>query len=889
MDENGKAVTQRSRRWPRVVRWTLLGFLVIALLFHRPIIFKVGRTVANHYAAKENLKIDCSLEGTIFTGLAVKNLRVVPIGPTIVESIDIDLIRVDYSLLAWLRSGPTELLESAEIRNAQIILDPAKASLKPKVPRADERIALFPFYPKKLRLSDINLIVRSTQREQDFVLEHFDLDLDPRNQGELRIAKLQLTHGPSWRSIYGRTSFTNRNLNISNLVFDNENQIRLLAFDASRISSRSLEVMLDASLAGGTVTGSASLGETARSLNTKLRLVADNVSLDTLRGYIGRPPGFLEGTVEHLAISSEGTVDSPRTWNATVEAQISNLRKEQFFFDRFTAKLGARDGVAVLESVEATTGSNTIQLKGAADLPENIRQLGQNPTRFEITAQLPDLESLTAKFPQPLAGSVNATGTGEIKDALLHLNLGFSGGPIRFGNGSAGHVGGTLTASKRMPATNEPQPYYTDLRAQIHVEMDDVHSGENLFDSLVADWSIDGASLKLARMVAVRKENAITVTGDYRLPEDFGQALTQPATLNLSLGVAELGDYWPVDSPNRITGPVQLSGEVTLRNGKANGQVSFYGSNLKFRNLTIPQISGQASISENIVYLNDFTASLNEQDYIAGYGVFSLEGTHPYSGKIFAKIGDLARLKPILAAIGNNNELAGSLLVDWEGSGETTEFKNSGKLKLTLEKGQYANLKALQANIDASYSPEGLDIPTLFLRSDKMDFHAILAAHGSTLEISRIQIDQDKAKYASGYVSVPFVWKNIGTGDPLFPNDGKVLVTFQSENLDLKKLFDDLGMTPRATGIMNVKVDAQGTLAQLNGRMDVKMTDLHSSDYPNLDPATFDLTAELQNNQLAFNGRLQQSRIQPVQITADLPFDLSKICLLYTSPSPRDS
>jgi hypothetical protein len=65
--------------------------------------------------------------------------------------------------------------------------------------------------------------------------------------------------------------------------------------------------MLDASLAGGTVTGSASLGETARSLNTKLRLVADNVSLDTLRGYIGRPPGFLEGTVEHLAISSEGT------------------------------------------------------------------------------------------------------------------------------------------------------------------------------------------------------------------------------------------------------------------------------------------------------------------------------------------------------------------------------------------------------------------------------------------------------------------------------------------------------------------------------------------------------------------------------------------------------
>ena len=316
---------------------------------------------------------------------------------------------------------------------------------------------------------------------------------------------------------------------------------------------------------------------------------------------------------------------------------------------------------------------------------------------------------------------------------------------------------------------------------------------------------------------------------------------------------------------------------MTIRDGKADGQVSVYGSNLKFRNLTVPQVSGQASISKNIVYLNDFTASLNERDYIAGNGVFSLEKPYRYSGKIFARVADLARLKPILAAAGNTNELAGSLLIDWEGSGEAAELRNSGKLKLTLEKGRYANLQALQAKIDASYSPDGLDIPTFFLGSDKMDFQAILTAKGSTLEISKIQIDQGKAKYASGYVSLPFVWKNIGTGEPLFPSDGKVLVTFQSENLDLKKLFEDLGMKPRATGLINVKLDAQGTLAQLGGRLDVQMSDLHSSDYPKLEPATFDLVAELQNNQLAFNGKLQQTKIQPVQITANLPFDVSKI------------
>src|SRR5213078_4112837 len=141
----------------------------------------------------------------------------------------------------------------------------------------------------------------------------------------------------------------------------------------------------------------------------------------------------------------------------------------------------------------------------------------------------------------------------------------------------------------------------------------------------------------------------------------------------------------------------------------------------------------------------------------------------------------------------------------------------------------------------------------------------------------KIQVDQGQAKYAAGYVALPFVWKNLGTGKPLFPSDGKVLVTFQSENLDLKKLFADLGAPPLGTGLINVKLDANGTLAQVAGRLDVQMRDLHSAEYPKLEPATFDLVAELQNNQLAFNGRLQQTKIQPVLITGHIPFDIPKM------------
>src|SRR4029077_17567778 len=183
------------------------------------------------------------------------------------------------------------------------------------------------------------------------------------------------------------------------------------------------------------------------------------------------------------------------------------------------------------------------------------------------------------------------------------------------------------------------------------------------------------------------------------------------------------------------------------------------------------------------------------------------------------------------------------------------KFKNSGILKLALDKGRYGDLQSLQANADATYSPDGLDIPLIFVRSNKMDFQAIVQAKGERLEITKIQLDQGKAKYAGGYISVPFVWKNLGTSAAVFPPNGKVTATFQSENIDIKKLFQDVGLKPAASGTLNVKLDGQGTLVDLNARLDVQMRNLRSEKLPNLEPASFDLGMQLQNDRLSISGK----------------------------------
>ena len=208
-------------------------------------------------------------------------------------------------------------------------------------------------------------------------------------------------------------------------------------------------------------------------------------------------------------------------------------------------------------------------------------------------------------------------------------------------------------------------------------------------------------------------------------------------------------------------------------------------------------------------------------------------------------------------------------------------------------------MQGLQANIDASYSPDGLDVPIIFFATTNMDFNAIARTKGDTLEIDKIQLNQvvapqprragrtgapgeaapsqQRTNYAYGYVSIPFVWRNLGTKSAVIPSSGKVSVIMQSENLDLKRLAQDVGIKSTISGVVNARLDGEGTIADLKTRLDLQVRDLRNELWPKMEPATFELSAQTAQNRLTASGKLQQPRIQPLEITANMPFDVPKI------------
>ena len=133
----------------------MIGFVIclaLLIIFHRPILLGIGRQIVLRYAAKENLKADFRVEGNPFGHVTIRNLHAFATGPSDYESIDIDYLDLDYSLLGFARHGLPRLFNDVEARSARIVLNPSKAPLRPRPPKP--QLKLPRFFPERFRATD---------------------------------------------------------------------------------------------------------------------------------------------------------------------------------------------------------------------------------------------------------------------------------------------------------------------------------------------------------------------------------------------------------------------------------------------------------------------------------------------------------------------------------------------------------------------------------------------------------------------------------------------------------------------------------------------------------------------------------------------------------------
>ncbi len=868
----------RRRRW---IRWTLIGLAVLFLglvIFHGPILRAVVHGVAVKVASGKNLKLDFRVEGGVLGGLTLRNVHATATGPSAVQSLDADLIHAEYSLSDLAFYGMSNFLKDVEVRNVTAVLDPSKAPIPtPTPPKPNEKVSLPAFFPESLQVANVNLTLKG--QPQDTVIKNLNLGLFPKREGALRIDQLQIPGVHNWTEVTATTTYADKNLYLHNLVLDRENKLETVNIDVSQIGQGKLGVQFQGRVSGGDVATKVDVTTAGTTYHASTNVHAKNISLGKLAAYLGKSPGAFSGDVQTADIDLKGSLDQPSSWDGTINANVRNVRQGNFALDDVKLDMVAHDGKATIRDARLDAGTNHIALRGTVDLPKTAEGFGRTPGNFQISIDAPDLKQLTGFLNPPATGALQANGTLTTNDGVVKLDLKATGDLIGQGEAAVKHLTANISATRKLPPPGEKDlPFFEGLSSSVQAELSDVRYGEYAIDKVTANVKSEGAKVTLAPLVATRNQNVLQVNGIFQLPAPNEELLKQPADLRLSLRAPQLADYWKSDAPNKVIGALQADGDIRVRGGVANGQVNLFGQDITAQKLVVKQLSAQTAIANNTVYLNDLTATLNEKDYVNAHGTAKLQKPFPYSGAVTAHLADLSTFEPLLAtAEKKKTPLAGSLVVDWKGQGEISTFKNSGDLNLKLEKARYADLQNLQANVEAHYTPEELRVPIIYLGSDKLIFQAILQAKDSTLEISKIQIDQGTAKYASAYASIPFTWSNLGSGRPLVPPNGKVAINLQSENLDLAKLFKDLGKKPPVAGSLSLKLEAQGPLDQLQASLDLQLQNVKAEAAAQLKPTDVNLALRLQNNQLKVDGKIQQPLIQPITITAQLPLNVSDV------------
>ncbi len=211
----------------------LLAVLMLAAIFHRPLLFRVTRYFIARAAEQQDLKLAYQMDGTIFTGLRITDLKATPTEPGPVEQIEIASLRLEYSLWGLWRKGLPGFLQSAAVRDARVVIDPAK-SLPPEKAQKDQSIKFPALIPEKLTIENLDFTVR--QPGADLVIADFNLLLDPQRAGFVRAGLVQIPGFESWKDFAAEASYARRDLVLKNFALGPPVQVARLNLDMSKLS-----------------------------------------------------------------------------------------------------------------------------------------------------------------------------------------------------------------------------------------------------------------------------------------------------------------------------------------------------------------------------------------------------------------------------------------------------------------------------------------------------------------------------------------------------------------------------------------------------------------------------------------------------------------------------
>lgn len=873
-----KTPQSKRRGWiRRSFKWGLLLF-VLALVCHRPLV----RFIAIQIAARQHLKLDFHLSGTVLTNLEIKSIHVAPngSGPTPVEKIDIERLRFDYSIPMLVRFGLGEFLRSYEIHHADLAFvalpskTPTEKREKASIIQVLRTILAQPAaYADRAEIEDFNIRIHAPTNET--IVEGVNILLAPDRAGYLRVRRLAAPGIPVWENLNAETSYTARNLFVKNLTITPDLVLRDVNFDASQRAQHKANMSLRADVFGGelwfSMTGNRLQDKgknMAHSYDTTTRLSVKNVNARAAAAYFGAKNLPVE-SVASIETEFTGEPEKPRTWRGKMTAAIERVAAGPLQIERVNLNSTVSDGVAKI-ALDAELAGNTLTVTSTARVPESVNDFDLTEVEAMLQLDATNLPELGTQLSMkdPMSGTATATARVTLRDRVAAAEM-----DVNVEKLSAGAVGlenarVKLSASKKFGQTG-----FAGVSAQVSGDIAGLRFQTFTTDSATLRAAMNERAVTVSTLEIHRGENNVSAHGTYEIPVDLKAAAKAPVDAQFAIHAPQIADFGIVLNGEPLEGRITGKGDVKLVDGAPVGDVELDGGGFKLGGFAAESLVARVKLVDRAAHIDELALKLNGQDQISATGTFGFDEPNSYDGKVLVGIESLAVLGPLLEVFGKKESLAGSLHLDWTGKGDLKPATFAGDVKLAVAKAHYGKIDLSEVALTAVYGPEYAKTTELRIVSGPTKLEATLDLAERKLRLQDINLQQGGQPALTGYLFLPI---DLASQTEKIPLEERLATNLTVNSLDLDKLFASFGKTSPVSGNISATLISGGTVLNPAGQLQLKARAIKAGAAPQFDQAELDLTLNYSDKLLTLDATARQREIQPLVIKGRLPLDIEK-------------
>ena len=342
------------------------------------------------------------------------------------------------------------------------------------------------------------------------------------------------------------------------------------------------------------------------------------------------------------------------------------------------------------------------------------------------------------------------------------------------------------------------------------------------WDSLVLGMTLIDRRLQVHECSLHQGHNELTLDGEIVLPDAQIQWWQGDFNCNVAATIENLTELSALLLPEFqfAAGRANIEGSVRGHAEKFQGHLDIEGRKLRWHDAPIEELNATLRINDNELQVAHFNI-FNGDDYVRGNGVVNILGPTQYWGTLRASVSDLGDYDAILQKPIVPEPLAGGALIDWNGEGSAKG--HSGKFVAQLRKlrssgASGAQLHPINADLDGSYSADGMVFNKFALSDDESSFTANVAVGNHALSLQGIRLMHRQQLWLEGDALLPLdvwrAWPNTSL-DSLLDDAVESKVTLTAYNLELGAAAKLTGWNFPISGVVNGNISAQGPIGSL--------------------------------------------------------------------------